>query len=146
MTIPEATTLAAEVGRVEPIRMILPLAAALLISVVTFELIRRRRLREEYAMLWVAASAVLLVLAVFPRLFLGISRLLDVDYRTTVMLIGFSFLSLMVIHLSVVASRSADDTRTTAQRVALLEDRLRQLESEPSGKESSDDPPEPDTQ
>ncbi len=128
MTIAQIATPPPEV---EPFRMILPLVAALLISAVTIELIRRRKLREEYALLWVAASAVLLVLAVFPGLFLRISKWLDVDYRTLVMLIGFSFLSLMIIHLSVVASRGADDTRTTAQRVALLEDRLRELESEP---------------
>ncbi|HET6428525.1 MAG TPA: DUF2304 domain-containing protein [Phycisphaerae bacterium] len=137
MILAELTTRAAEGVRVEPIRMILPLAAAGLISVVTIELIRRRKLREEYAMLWVAASAVLLVLAAFPRLFLTLSRLLDVDYRTTVMLIGFSFLSLMIIHLSVVASRGADDTRKTAQRVALLEERLERLQPE---KQEADEP------
>jgi len=139
MTLAQLTTCAADGGGVEPIRMILPLAAALLISVVTIELIRRRKLREEYALLWVAASAVLLVLAIFPKLFLSISRWLDVDYRTTVMLIGFSFLSLMIIHLSVVASRGADDTRKTAQRVALLEERLEQLRSADEG-EGADEP------
>ena len=120
-----------------------PLAAAILIFLVSVELIRRRRLREEYAMLWVLASVVLLVFAIFPRLLLLLSELLGVFYLTTVVLIAFSFLSLMVLHLSVVASRSADDTRQIAQRLALLEERLEKL-SPPAGQSSRrDSPPGP---
>ena len=120
-----------------------PLAAAVLIFVVTVELIRRRKLREEYAMLWVLASVVLLAFAIFPRLLLYLSELLGVFYLTTVVLIAFSFLSLMVLHLSVVASRSADDVRQIAQRLALLEERLERL-APPAGGAEPQGPAPPD--
>ena len=41
---------------------------AVLIVGGTVELIRRRKLREEYAMLWVCASAAVVVFAIFPNL------------------------------------------------------------------------------
>ena len=108
---------------------ILPLVAAVLVAVVTIELIRRRKLREEYAMLWIAASAVLLVFAIYPRLLWHITNLLGVVYSTTLVIICFTFLSLVVIHLAVVISRNTDDTRKTAQRVAMLERKLKALSS-----------------
>jgi hypothetical protein len=109
---------------------LLPLAASLLITIVTVELIRRRKLREEYAMLWLAASAVLLVFAVFPRLLWHLAHGLGVYYLTVMVLLAFSFLALLVIHLAVVISRLADDSRQIAQRLALAEQRLLELQKQ----------------
>lgn len=114
----------------EDIRMvqrILPLAAAMLIGLVTFELIRRRKLREEYAVLWILASVVLVVFALFPKLLWYISETLGLFYLTTMVLICFGFLALVVLHLSVVISRSMEDNRQIAQRIAMLERKIEQL-------------------
>ena len=109
---------------------LLPLAASLVITVVTVELIRRRKLREEYAMLWVGASVLLLVLAVWPQLLWHLSHWLGVYYLTVMILLSFSFLALLVIHLAVAVSRLADDNRQVAQRLALAEQRLREMEAQ----------------
>lgn len=114
---------------ITPRQQILPLVAAVLVAGATIELIRRRKLREEYAMLWIAASAVLLVFAIYPRLLWHISDLLGVYYITTLAIVCFSFLSLIVIHLGVAISGNTDDTRKTAQRIALLERKLKELSS-----------------
>lgn len=116
---------------------IVPLLAVAAVAVVTVELIRRRKLREEYAMLWILASIGLLVFAVFPRLLFLISKLIGVYYITTLVIMMFAFLSLVVIHLGVSASRSADDARKLAQRMALLEQKLNSLES--SASDAADD-------
>ena len=108
---------------------IVPLVMVAAVAVVTVELIRRRKLREEYAMLWILASIALLVFAVFPRLLFLISELIGVYYITTLVIIMFAFLSLVMIHLGVSASRSADDARKLAQRLALLEQKLNSLDS-----------------
>ena len=108
---------------------IVPLVMVAAVVIVTIELIRRRKLREEYAMLWILASIALLVFAVFPRLLFRISELIGVYYITTLVIIMFAFLSLVVIHLGVSASRSADDARKLAQRLALLEQKLDSLDS-----------------
>ncbi len=122
------------------VQHILPLAAALLIGLVTFELIRRRKLCEEYAVLWVLASIVLVVFALFPKLLWYISEVLDLFYLTTLVLMCFGFLALVVLHLSVVISRSMEDNRRFAQRMAMLERKVEQL----SGGKKEDDPAESD--
>ena len=120
---------------------LLPLAASILITVVTVELVRRRKLREEYAMLWLSASGVLLAFAVFPRLLFYISNLLGLFYLTTMVVLCFSFLALVLVHLAMVVSRMADDSRSMAQRLALMEQRLEQLAGKPLEK---DDPRQED--
>lgn len=109
------------------VQHILPLGAALLIGLVTFELIRRRKLREEYAVLWILASLVLLVFALFPRFLWYISEVTGLFYLTTMVLICFGFLALVVLHLSVVISRCTEDNRRIAQRLAMLERKVEQL-------------------
>ena len=101
-----------------------PLLAAIVVTAMTVELIRRRRLREEFAMLWIFASGVLLIFAIIPQMLLWISDLIGVYYITMMVVMVFAFLSMVIIHLSVAASRSADDTRKTAQRLAILEEKL----------------------
>ncbi len=114
---------------------LLPLAASILITGVTVELIRRRKLREEYAMLWLSASGVLLAFAVFPRLLFYISKLLGLFYLTTMVVLCFSFLALVLVHLAMVISRMADENRSMAQRLALMEQRLEQLAGKPLEKD-----------
>lgn len=114
---------------------IVPVLAAAAVALTTLELIRRRKLREEYAMLWISASAVLLVFAVFPRLMLWISETLGVHYITIVVGAMFCFLSVVIIHLAVAISRSADDARRMAQRLALLEHKLETLAGSPGAGE-----------
>ncbi len=115
---------------------IVPLLVVAAVAVVTVELIRRRKLREEYAMLWILASIGLLVFAIFPKLLFVISELIGLYYITTLVIMMCAFLSLVVIHLGVSASRSADDARKLAQRMALLEQKLDSLD--PSADKSSD--------
>ena len=107
-----------------------PLLAAGAVTLVTIELIRRRKLREEFAMLWVGASVVLLVFALIPQLLGWISNAIGVYYVTLMVLMLFCFLSMLIIHLAVAASRSADDTQQIAQRLALLEQKLETLTRE----------------
>ncbi|HOD80663.1 MAG: hypothetical protein BWX88_00203 [Planctomycetes bacterium ADurb.Bin126] len=111
------------------LQRILPLGAALLIALVTVELIRRRKLREEYAMLWISASGLLLIFAIFPRLLLHLSVGMGVFYLTTVVVLVFSFLALVLLHLAVIVSRSSEDVRQIAQRLALLEHKMHEQQS-----------------
>lgn len=109
------------------IQRLIPLAVALIIVLTVVELIRRRKLREEYAMLWLIASAVLVVFAIFPRLLWQISSWLGVYYLTVLIIACVGFLSLMAIHFAMAISRLNEDTRQVAQKLALLEQKLSQL-------------------
>ena len=97
---------------------------AFVVFVAVFELVRRRYLRERYALLWLAAALVLLVLAVWKNLLATVAKAVGIYYPPNAFfVIAFAFLLLLVLHFSSVVSRLSDQTRVLAQRLALLERR-----------------------
>jgi hypothetical protein len=99
---------------------------ALLVFAAVFELVRRRYLRERYALLWLGAALVLLVLAVWRDLLTRIAHAMGVHVPSNAFfVIAFAFLLLLLLHFSAVVSRLSDQTRVLAQRLALLEQRER---------------------
>jgi len=94
---------------------------AMIVVLTAVELIRRRKLREEYAMLWLASSFVLLVFAIFPGLVLWMQQLLKVNYLTIIVLSCFLFLAMILMHMTTVISRQAEQIRRVAERIALLD-------------------------
>jgi len=106
-------------------RRLVPLALALVITAGVLELIRRRKLLEDYAMSWLVASGLLLVVAVMPDIIIWLQDLLDINYLTIVIVGGFALLALGMMHFAVIASRYAGQIRQLSQRQALLERELR---------------------
>lgn len=108
----------------------LVVALALGVLAFTVELIRRRKLREEYSLLWMLTGIVLLAFALFPRLLYAVSELLGLHYLTTMLLITFLFLLAIVLHFSTVISQHAERETELAQRLAILEWKLRKFRRE----------------
>jgi len=96
---------------------------SLILLLITFELIRKGRLREEYSILWLFTGGVTLVLSFWPQFFLSqfITRITGLYYLSAVVVIAFLFLLLIVLHFSVVVSKLTDRSKDLAQRHALLE-------------------------
>jgi len=90
---------------------LLPAIIAAIVVIATLELIRRRKLREEYALLWLFASAVLLLFAVFPRLLWIISDRLGVYYLTTMVIGSFFLLLLLALRVGISISRLTENCR-----------------------------------
>jgi hypothetical protein len=107
-----------------------PLALALLFLGVTIELIRRRKLREEYAMLWLGSAVVMLAIAVFPRVVIMLQDALHVTYLTIVVLALFFFLAMIVMHFSIVISKQSEDIRQLAQRLAIMNNKLEEKDKD----------------
>jgi hypothetical protein len=103
----------------------LSIAAAVLAT--TVEMIRRRKLREEYAMLWLSTSLVLTVLAIFPQIPFFLNQALGINYLTMLMLSCFLFLAMIVMHYATAISRDAEHIRQLAQQVALLNEEVERL-------------------
>jgi hypothetical protein len=100
------------------------LAATALILVV-FELVRSRRVQERYALIWLTAGVLILVLAVWRDGLNHISKLLGIAYPPNTLLVVGSFsLILLLLHFSTVISRLSEQNKTLAQRLALLEGEL----------------------
>jgi hypothetical protein len=104
-------------------------AAALLIGVL--ELVRRRRLLERYALVWLFSSIVLLALAVWRGALDRIAEQIGVAYPPNALfIVAFGFVLWMLLHFSVAVSRLSDQSKVLAQRLALLEERMRRQETD----------------
>ena len=117
-----------------PLRVsIVAAVASLLLLLVVFELIRSRRLRERYALLWLLTGLVLLVLSVWRGGLNTIAGWFGVTgYPPAVLFaIGTLFILLVLLHYSTVISRLADQNVILAQRLALLEQRLHERRALP---------------
>jgi hypothetical protein len=96
---------------------------------ITLELIRKKRLREEYAILWLFTGGVVLLFSLWPEFLLSqfFVRITGIFYLSTVVLIAFFFLLLIVFHFSVVISKLTGQNKDLAQRYALLELELKEV-------------------
>jgi len=107
--------------------------AALLLLFVIFELIRSRRLQERYAMLWLLTGIVILVLGLWRGLLSRIADLVGIAYPPSALFVlAAFFILLLLLHYSTVISQLADQNRILAQRLSLLEARLRETQGESS--------------
>jgi hypothetical protein len=98
---------------------------------VIFELLRRKRLMERYALLWLFASAVLLALAVWKGLLTTIAHAIGIYYPPSALfVIAFGFILVMLLHFSLVISRLADQNKVLAQRLGILQQRLDEREAQ----------------
>ncbi len=100
--------------------------ASVLLILVVLELIRSRRLRERYALLWLATGLVLLVLSLWRNGLNTIASWFGVrGYPPAVLFaVGVLFILLVLLHYSTVISKLADQNVILAQRLALLEQRF----------------------
>ena len=98
-----------------------------LMLLVVFELIRSRRLRERYALLWLATGIVLVVLSAWRGGLNTIAGWFGVrGYPPAVLFaVGLLFVIVVLLHYSTVISRLVDQNTILAQRLALLEAKLR---------------------
>jgi hypothetical protein len=100
------------------------IAMAAVMLLVTFELIRRRWLREEYAILWVVTSLSLLEAGIFPAILLWLADGLTLAVPTLLTLLCFLFLTGIVLQFSVVLTRQSHIQRALVQELALLRQEL----------------------
>jgi hypothetical protein len=104
-------------------------SAGLLLLV--FELVRRRRLMERYALLWLGSALVLLGLAVWRGALLQLAKALGIFYPPNALfLIEFVFVLVVLLHFSIAVSRLSDQAKVLAQRLAILEERVDRSDSE----------------
>jgi hypothetical protein len=105
---------------------------AIVVTVLLFglvlELVRRRRLVERYALLWMVAAIALLVLAIWRDLLeIGSDALGIAVPANALFLVAFAVVFVLLLHFSVASSRLGDETKILAQEVARLDEELRRL-------------------
>jgi hypothetical protein len=101
------------------------IAVAVVISVAIFELVRRKRLMERYAILWLVAGATVLVLSLAQGAIQNLAQDAGVTYAPSALFaIAFLFVLVMLVQFSMTISRLSDQNTALAQRIALLQQRL----------------------
>jgi hypothetical protein len=109
---------------------IVSILVSLGLFLIIFELVRRRRLLERYALLWLFTAVVLLGLSVWGDLLDQVSRAIGVGYGpSTLFAVALGFITMLLLHFSVVISRLAEQNKVLAQHVGLLQRRLERLEA-----------------
>jgi hypothetical protein len=108
---------------------ILGIVTALLVLVVVIEMLRRRRLRERHAALWLVAGVVALIVGIFPQTLGWAAGLVGVEVPTNlVFFVSIALLFLVCLQHSAEVTVLESKARDLAEKVALQEIRLRQLE------------------
>lgn len=102
-------------------------SVGLLIMVI--ELVRSKRLKEEYAFLWLLTTVALLILSFWRGLLDVLARLLGIFYPPTALfVVGFGFMLLILLHFSTVISRLSLENKVLTQRLGILSWQVKQLE------------------
>ena len=124
---------------------ILGFLGAVVIMATLFEMLRRRRLREKYAVVWFLIAMVALVGAAVPQLLYAVTDLLGVEVPLNLALFTASIvLFLMTLQHSSELGRLEERTRTLAEEVAVLRLELDQTRPGPGGDQSPAGAPRPD--
>jgi hypothetical protein len=100
---------------------VIALVGTALILAGIVELLRRRQLKEKYAVLWLVVGVVLVIFTAFPALLTRIAAALGVAVPTNLLFfVAIMFLVGVVLHLSWEVSRLENETRKLAEDVAIL--------------------------
>jgi hypothetical protein len=140
---------------IETKAQIIALIVTFAIFLFVLDLVRRRRLSERYALLWMVAATALLVLSIWTGGLDAIADLMGIqEPANAIFIIAFAVGFLLLLNFSVVSSRLGEETKVLAQEVARLEQELRLERSLRGGDangfsgragadEAQDDPPVP---
>ncbi|MDP6529399.1 MAG: DUF2304 domain-containing protein [Gemmatimonadota bacterium] len=105
------------------IQLLSILGSALLLAVV-LELVRSRKLKEEYSLLWILTGSVLLGLSIWRGLLDRIAHLAGIHYPPSALfLVGFGFFLLIFLHYSIVLSDLSERTKRLTREIALLREK-----------------------
>jgi hypothetical protein len=110
---------------------IVAIIGALALLVVVLEMVRRRRLLERYALLWLLSALVILGLAIWRGALEQVASAVGIySPPNALFFIALGFILLLLLHFSAAVSRLADQSKVLAQRQALVEQELRRLQRE----------------
>ena len=117
--------------------IILTTSASILVFVLVLELVRQRKLREEYSLLWLATAFVMILVSAWRDLLHGLSQIVGIVYPPNLLfLLAALFSFMLLLYFSTVITRLTQENKDIAQEVALLRHELEVLRSEQHGKQN----------
>ncbi len=93
-----------------------------LMTITLFQLIRKKKLKEQYSLLWFLTIIVIVALALWEPLLERIAEAVGIQVPSNALfLLALMFLFGMALHFSLLVSRLTDQSKMLAQKLALLE-------------------------
>ena len=116
---------------------IVALVVSAVMLLTAFELVRRRKLTEEYSFLWILSSFVLLALSARPGIFYTVARWLGVsDPVIVLIMLLIAIVVVASLCFSVIVSRQRQQIERLIEETAILSAELRELrDAAPPAKE-----------
>lgn len=90
--------------------------------------VRKRVLREKYAVCWMVSSVFVLVLGVFPDIVKNLSEFCGLSYPAFILLLNLIVFYLFAFGVSIVNSKQHAKLVRLTQELGLLEERVAELE------------------
>ena len=110
----------------------LAIAVTFALLALVFELVRRKRLSERYAILWLLAATTLFVLAAWKGLLTSLSHDVGIAYPPSALFaVAIGLIAMILLHFSLAVSRLSDQNKILAQRLALLQQRVDEPPGDP---------------
>ena len=123
---------------IDPRTRVIAIAGSIALLVCVIELVRRRRMKEEYSVLWTLTAVTLLAMAIVPDLLSTFTTAIGaVLASSTLFFTGLIFALLMLLHFSVRISGLERSLTALVQELGLMtverDDLRRELEDPASG-------------
>jgi hypothetical protein len=121
---------------------IVAIAGAAVLLVIILDLVRRRRLLERYALVWLFSGIALLGVSLWRGALRTIAEALGIAYAPNALFfVALVFILLLLLNFSLAVSRLTDQAKVLAQRLAILEERITSREqAEQPGAEPEAEP------
>jgi uncharacterized membrane protein YfcA len=120
----------------------LMLAGGVTSFLMTVHWVRKRDLREKYAVVWLAVATLLLLCGLFPQLIMTWAESAHLSYPSAVLFLALAFIYPFAFSVSLSLTRQYRRNVRLMQTLALLEQRVRVLEQAGRGREAETTPAE----
>jgi hypothetical protein len=110
---------------------VLSIVTAVLVLLIVLEMMRRRKLREKYAGIWLFLAAGVVLLGAVPGVLLFMTKLLRFQTASNFLLfLSLGVLGLVALHLSTEVGHLEEEVRTSVEETALLRCELEETKRE----------------
>lgn len=117
---------------------IIAIVASTLLLVYILNLIRKKKIKEEYSLLWIFSAVVFLVLSLWRNGLENLAGILGIDYAPAalfIILLGAVFL--ILIQYSTIISKLSTANKILAQEVGILKAELKSLQEKSEKKNNA---------
>jgi hypothetical protein len=109
---------------------IVSILVSIFIFFLVIESIRRGLLKERYALMWLLASIIIMVLSVWRKLLDIVAFAFGFYYPPSFLfLVGLAFLHLIALHFSIVISTLSEKNKRLVQEIGILKEEIKKIKN-----------------